>query len=142
MSNKTFVKKSKSNFVELTNNGIDQLRLDINFCIHIDDEEVKLSQLETCENLNNLKIIENESRQLFHQINHESSDLSPILKKIDLKEVTINLEIYELLNLIKTKLYEKNQLLVQKKLIKDQIKYKKPSLLLKLPDNILEIITF
>ena len=93
MSNKTFVKKSKSNFVELTNNGIDQLRLDINFCIHIDDEEVKLSQLETCENLNNLKIIENESRQLFHQINHESSDLSPILKKIDLKEVTINLEI-------------------------------------------------
>ena len=142
MSNKTFVKKSKSNFVILTENGMDKLRLDSNFCIYVNDKKINLEKFKTCENLNNLKIIENESRQLFHQINHESSDLSPILKKIDLKEVTINLEIYELLNLIKTKLYEKNQLLVQKKLIKDQIKYKKPSLLLKLPDNILEIITF
>ena len=85
MSNKTFVKKSKSNFVELTNNGIDQLRLDINFCIHIDDEEVKLSQLETCENLNNLKIIEQIDSSA--NLNIVIENLSPILKKIDLKEI-------------------------------------------------------
>ena len=115
MSNKTFVKKSKSNFVILTENGMDKLRLDSNFCIYIDDEEVNLSKFKTCENLNNLKIIENESRQLFHQINHESSDLSSVLEKNNLKETEINSEIDLLLNLIKTKLYEKNQLLVEKK---------------------------
>jgi hypothetical protein len=142
MSNKHFVKKSKSNFVILTENGMDKLRLDSNFCIYVNDKKINLEKFKTCENLNNLKIIENESRQLFHQINHESSDLSSVLEKNNLKETEINSEIDLLLNLIKTKLYEKNQLLVEKKLIENQIKYKKPSLLLNLPDNIQELISF
>ena len=67
--------------------------------------------------------------------------MSSVLEKNNLKETEINSEIDLLLNLIKTKLYEKNQLLVEKKIIEDQIKYKKPSLLLNLPDNIQELIS-